>query len=116
MSRELFLTTTEAGISHSMLEDEQGRLVGFRSVGETDPVIERNKAMLTQNDGYTPDRSMRRVASIPYILIAKWLNEEGWNALDPANADRLMRKLNSSEYAHLRTAEGRLGMSNGVMR
>ena len=50
------------------------------------------------------------------VLINKWLQEEGWNALDPEHSDRLMRKLNSSEYAYLRTADGQLGMSNGVMR
>ena len=113
--RETFLLTTEQGISHYLVEDDQG-IAHFKAVGETDPVIERNKAMLTHNDGYTPSREMRRVASIPYILINKWIVEEGVNVLDPANADFLKKKLNDPDYAFLRTAEGRIGMSNGVLR
>jgi len=112
--KRTYLFTSSAGIQHWMREDENG--TSFEAVSETDPVIERNKAMLTHNDGYTADRSMRRVASIPYIIMHKWLNEEGWWALDPEHADKLAAKLNSSDWAHLRTAEGHLGVSNGMMR
>ena len=114
MTRKTFLLRSVQGLDHYMLEDENG--IRFETVGQTDPITERNKAMRTHNDGYTADRSMRRVASIPYILINKWLDEEGWNALDPANHDRLKRKLNDPDYAHLRTADGVIGMSNGVLR
>jgi hypothetical protein len=114
MARRTFLFKSSMGLDHYMIEDEDG--TRFETIGHTDPVIEANKAMATQNDGYSPSRELRRVASIPFILINKWLQEEGWNALDPEHSDRLMRKLNSSEYAYLRTADGQLGMSNGVMR
>lgn len=113
--KEKFLLTTEQGVSHYQGIDENG-IIYHRAVGETDPVIERNKAMRNHNDGYSPSRELRRVASIPFILINKWLVEEGWNALDPDNADRLMRKLNDPDLAYLRTADGQLGMSNGVLR
>lgn len=109
-----FLLTSSAGIDHYMVEDENG--TSFASVAHTDPVIERNKAMVTHNDGYTQDRTMRRVASIPYIIGLKWWNEEGWWFLDPECADKLAAKLNSSDWAHLRTAEGHLAVSNGVLR
>jgi hypothetical protein len=112
---EKFLLTTEHGISHYQGIDDNG-IIYHRSVGETDSVTELNKAMRTHNDGYSPSRELRRVASIPYILIHKWQVEEGWNALDPANADRLVRKLNDPDYAFLRTADGNLGYSNGVIR
>lgn len=111
---ELRLFRSAAGVDHSMIEDEGG--VRFRATQEVDPILERNKAMATHNDGYTPSRELRRVASIPFGLIYEWLVNEGWNALDPENHDRLRQKLNSSEYAHLRTADGQLGMSNGVLR
>lgn len=113
MSRS-FLFRSTAGIDHYMIQD--GNETRFEAVSPTDPVIERNKAMLTHNDGYTADRSMRRVASVPYIVGLKWLNEEGWWFLDPEHADKLAAKLNSSDWRHLRTAEGHLGVSNGMMR
>jgi len=101
------LFTSTAGIRHFIEDEEHGR---FRIVsrGDADPILERNKAMATHNDGYSPSRELRRVASIPIIVMLKWLNEEGWWALDPANEKKLKAKLNSSEYLYLRTARGRV--------
>jgi hypothetical protein len=112
--RRTFLFTSQAGVRHYMLEDENG--TRFEAIAPTDPIVERNKAMAAHNDGYAPDRSMRRVASIPYIVGLKWLNEEGWWFLDPECSDKLAEKLNSNEWQHLRTAEGRVAVSNGVLR
>jgi hypothetical protein len=78
--------------------------------------IDAAKAMATHNDGFNKARDIKRVAHIPDIIALKWLNEEGWWVHDPACADRLVRKLNDSDWAYLRTADGRIGYSNGVMR
>lgn len=75
---------------------------------DCDAILERNRAMYNHNDGYTPSRDIRRVASIPLELVYKWLNEEGWNAFDPHCADKLKQKLNDPAYLYLRTAPGRL--------
>jgi len=82
-------------------------------------ILDRNKAMANHNDGYTPSREMRRVAFIPAIVRQKWLIEEGWDCMntnDPDVAKKLVGKLNDSDWAHLRTAPGRIGVSNGVIR
>lgn len=109
-----YLFRSSAGIDHWMIQD--GDDTRFASTQDTTAILDRNKASLTHNDGYSESRELRRVASVPYIIALKWLNEEGWWMFDPACADKLAAKLNSSEYAHLRTAEGRVGVSNGVMR
>ena len=83
---------------------------------DVEAALDRNKAMAAHNDGYSPSRELRRVAHIPDIVRLKWLNEEGWDCLAAENADRLVRKLNDADWRHLRTAEGRVGLSNGVMR
>jgi hypothetical protein len=106
MSQTAPLITTEAGITHSMTFDE-GRIV-FSASQDTDAVIEANKAMLTHNDGYSPSRELRRVASIPLVILYKWMHEEGWDPFDRRHADRLARKLNDPDWAHLRTAPGRV--------
>lgn len=80
------------------------------------PLLDQNKAMANHNDGYSQSRELRRVASIPAVVRLKWINEDGFDCMDPANQDKLARKLNDPDYAYLRTAEGRLGVSNGVMR
>lgn len=75
---------------------------------DCDDILDRNKSLYTHNDGYSPSRELRRVASIPLTLVYEWLEKEGWNAFDPAHADRLKKKLNDPEYLYLRTAPGRL--------
>lgn len=115
MPDPLYLFRSSAGIDHWLVDADNGGH-RFASTQATDDILDRNKAMATHNDGYTPSRDIRRVASVPYIVALKWLNEEGWWMFDPDHADKLAAKLNSSEWAHLRTAEGRLGVSNGVMR
>lgn len=45
------------------------------------------------------------VASIPAVLIAKWLTEEKLDIYNPDHAERLKQKLNSREYMYLRTSE-----------
>jgi hypothetical protein len=116
MRRRLF--RSHAGLDHFIVQDADG--TRFETVGETDPIVERNKAMATHNDGYSPSRELRRVASIPYIVGLKWRNEEGWWFLDaghdPDVARKLAEKLNDPEWRHLRTAEGRIGVSNGGLR
>lgn len=112
------LFRSSAGLDHWM--EMEGRDARFFATQDVAPILEQNKAMATHNDGYSKSRELRRVASIPYILMHKWLQEEGWWAMDAAKdpdvAKKLAAKLNSSEYAYLRTAEGRVGVSNGVIR
>lgn len=112
------LFRSSAGVDHWMIE-ENGR-TRFAASQDVAPILERNKAMATHNDGYSQSRDLRRVASIPYGVMLKWLNEEGWWAMDadkdPDVAKKLVAKLNTNEYEYLRTAEGRVGVSNGQIR
>lgn len=112
------LWRSEGGTAHYWRDTEDGAEI--KSVTDVAPIIEHNKKLLNENDGWTPSREMRRAFSIPLALIHKWQVEDGVNALDsafnPDVAAWLARKLNDPDYAHLRTAPGRLGMSNGVLR
>ena len=78
------------------------------TVQDVEPILERNKQLSNASDGYTPSRDMQLAASIPLVIWMKWLTEEGWNAFDPENQDKLKAKLNSSDWLYLRTAPGRL--------
>lgn len=111
-----YLFTDGLGIRHS-LEITSDNKVLLHATQPNDAILERNKAMALHNDGYTPSREMRRVATIPANIRMLWLQEEGWDAYRPdLYADKLMEKLNSAEWEYLRTAPGRVGVSNGVMR
>ncbi|WP_269715766.1 hypothetical protein [Caulobacter sp. NIBR2454] len=107
--------TSSYGIHHSRRVNGDGS-VSYAASQDVEAILDHNKKLATENDGWNKTRDMRRVASIPIMLLMKWQAEEGWDAFDPHNADRLAKKLNDPDYAHLRTAPGRIGYTNGVMR
>lgn len=108
--REILRFTSDMGVEHRILKDEAG-VCHDVATQENDPTLDRNRAMATHNDGYTPDRTMRRVASIPLTLVLKWKLEEGWDAFNPHHAHKLAQKLNDPQYLYLRTADGQLGLT-----
>ena len=36
------------------------------------PILEHNKELYDQNDGYSPDKGLKRIASIPTIILEIW--------------------------------------------
>ena len=82
----------------------------LHSVQDVEPFLEQNKLDYNDgSDGWSPSRELQRVASIPNILIEKWLREEGIDVYNDNHWPAVVRKLNSSEYRHLRTGSGWLG-------
>lgn len=71
------------------------------------PILEENKRLQTMNDGYSPSRDIRRVASIPKIVVEQWM-KEGVNIFDRNCRAEIKRRLNDPENLWLRTAPGRV--------
>ena len=79
------------------------------------PIIEHNKKLYTQNDGYSADKGLKRIASIPTIVLEIWAkeynkdqNNGNWFALPKDVQTKILKeKLNSSDYRYFRTAPGR---------
>ena len=79
------------------------------------PILDHNKKLYTQNDGYSADKSLKRIASIPIIILEIWAkeynkdqNKGNWFALPKDVQTKILKeKLNSSDYRYFRTAEGR---------
>ena len=71
-------------------------------------ILDANKIARDQAQGRRMGE-MQRVASIPSIVVMEWM-KEGINVLAPNREDlkRMKKKLNSPEYAYLRTGGGRL--------
>lgn len=105
------LLRSSSGVDHFLRQEADGS-VHVESHQDVQFILDVNKAMATHNDGYTKDRTMRRVARIPIIELMKWKVEEGWDPLAPENEDKLAAKLDSIEYRYLRTAPGRLGKTH----
>jgi hypothetical protein len=102
---------SSAGVKYTFEDDpETGDLI-VRGYQDCYDILELNKAMLTENDGYTKDRSMRRVASIPALVRNKVLIQTngGVDLWRPETDEKWYKKfLNDSDNKLLRTAPGRL--------
>lgn len=88
-------------------ESEDKTYIG--RVQDCEPIVENNKRLQTMNDGYSPSRELRRVASIPLTVFENWLKADGltWPAycsMDKrSQAQYRAKRLMSSDWRHLRT-------------
>lgn len=98
----------ENGVSWQIRDD--GKTTEMLATADVTDHLEQNKAMMNHNDGYSPSRELRRVASIPAIIILKWKEELGvdFYSTDPEQKRKVRQLLNSNEYLFLRTAPGRI--------
>jgi hypothetical protein len=73
------------------------------------PFIARNTRDRNAADKHAAWGETARVASIPAVVVLQWM-KEGINVMAPNKDDlkRMKKKLNSPEYAYLRTGGGRL--------
>jgi hypothetical protein len=90
-----------------IVDEAEKRLIA-RFTQDVEPNLDLNKALYNSNDGYSRSREIRRVASIPLVIVEKWMNEDGINVYNKNHREAVRRKLNSNEYLWLRTAPGRV--------
>jgi hypothetical protein len=79
----------------------------IRSTQDVEPIIENNKRLYNDGDGYSPSREWKRAASVPNIIIEQWM-KKGINAYKYEDTPKILAMLDSPEYRFLRTAPGRL--------
>lgn len=105
---------TESDVA-TTIRRENGRIVVKRTQ-DVEGYLEQNRREFNEAPSWRPyasgsvDRPMRKVASIPNIVAEAWL-KEGVNIFDPSPEmqKKVAEKLNSNEYAYLRTYPGRVG-------
>ena len=100
-----------AGVTTTFHYDEDGDKSIIETTQDVEPILEANKAMQADGDGYTPSRDLKHIASIPLVIVQKWMEEDGVNFLalgKPEKRAYLRRKLNDPEYLYLRTSPGKL--------
>lgn len=90
--------------------DSDGRVI-FESVQDVEPILESNREKRRIDDGYTKDRTMKRVGRIPLVMVEKIMREKGWNPLHPSNSERLLQLLDDPDYSHFKTSDGRAARS-----
>ena len=96
----------------TIYHQEKDKVVIERNI-DYKPIVEHNKKLYTENNGYSKSKDLKRVASIPTLVLEIWTKEyngdSNWFAL-PSDVQKqiLKKKLNSSEFQFFRTAPGRL--------
>jgi hypothetical protein len=86
--------------------DRGERLIVAQSIQDVEPILERNKILrsMPQKSGWG-----RHVASIPNVILVRWLNEEhargrtGLRLFTREFEEVVKRKLADPDWAYLRT-------------
>lgn len=93
------------GIARKVHYDPSERTLTFNVIQDVEPILERNKALRSEKQ--TGD--LRHVASIPNVILTRWLNEE-WERgnttiriLGPEMDALVERKLKDPDWKWLRT-------------
>tara|TARA_Y100000593_G_C4244020_1_gene303689 strand:- start:757 stop:1077 length:321 start_codon:yes stop_codon:yes gene_type:complete len=72
-------------------------------------ILDYNKHIQNENQSeYRRNRDMWHIASIPQVVILKWLHEDGIDVFNDDHLDDVVKKLNDPEWAHLRTIRGNM--------
>ena len=79
----------------------------IRKTQDVEPVLDRNQAMATHNDGWNNDKTIRRAAAIPNVVLDEY-RRKGINLLRHEFKDELHKMLNDIDYRKLRTAHWRV--------
>ena len=101
-------------ITETFLDNGNEGVVQKRSL-DIKPIIEDNKRLYNQNDGYSPDKGLKRIATIPTIILEIWCkeyhkdqNKGNWFDLPRVIQQKILReKLNSSDYRYFRKSSGK---------
>jgi hypothetical protein len=94
---------TDTATYHDYDEMEDRTIITTKQ--NLDDIFRSNKAAFNGYDRHLARASeMRRVASIPNVVIEKWLTEDGVNVYNPDHWPAVRRKLNSAENRFLRTS------------
>ncbi len=84
--------------------DRGERSITAETVQDVAPILELNKAR--QNAGPRQSDWGRHIATIPNVVLVKWLNEEGanvWRMSGDEFGRFIRRKLDDPDWRHLRT-------------
>ena len=95
-------------MKRELIDDPSEKRIIAKVSDDVGDQLDFNRDLYNSGDGYSPSRDLRRVASIPLVIVEKWKNELGVDVFNKDHASAVRRLLNSNEYLYLRTAPGRV--------
>jgi hypothetical protein len=99
------MSDLKAHIQHDEMDDK----LHIAHAQDVSPIIRSNRKSFNASEKSDKWGDWNRVASIPAVVVMEWM-KEGINVMAPTYEDqkKIKKKLNSPEYAYLRTRKGRL--------
>lgn len=90
--------------------DHKEENVVLHNTQDIQPILEMNKMEMNGDSPYGVQNNpeLRKVASIPLIIIEKWKRELGVDIMDKNDMPKVKKLLNDPEYRWLRTHESTL--------
>lgn len=97
----------DGNVMTTYIHDEASDLLVIKTSADVEANIEANKREYNDNL-HSRFGDMKRVASIPVVVMEKWIAEDGINYMAPEHKDALRRKLNDPDNRFMRTMPGKL--------
>ena len=97
----------------TFINEEMDKKVAIVEELKIDSHLKHNKELYNLNDGYSPSRGLKRVASIPILALQIWAEEatgdNNWFHLPKETQNKILKKkLNGNEYQYFKTAPGNI--------
>ncbi len=104
------MTNTKNPISTTLTYDHTTDHVVQRRQQDVAPLLELNRKELNGDipGGNKIGKDMRKVASIPLIVIEMWKSQYGVDIYNKNDFPKIKKLLNSPEWQALRTSEGKI--------
>lgn len=98
---------SDPGLHREWIDHEDGTFT-VTQIEDASALLERNKQIRNNHDGYTPSRDMQFIGTITPNIHAEFL-ARGIDLYHPAFEPELRRYLNDPDYRGFRTGEGYIG-------
>lgn len=97
----------DPGIKRQWIDNEDGTYT-VSEQQDLQPLLDRNRAIQNNHDGYTPSRDMQFIGTISETVHAQFL-ANGINLYKPEFEPELRKYLNDPDYRGFRTGLGHIG-------
>jgi hypothetical protein len=98
---------SDDGITRQWVDHEDGKIT-ITETQDVAPLIEANRLIQNNHDGYTKSRDMQFIGRIPANIIKDYA-DRGINLFHPMHEPELRALLNDPDYRGFRTGLGHIG-------
>lgn len=106
MSRRLFDHDEVYGQTEFFHYDSATGDFTIETTQDVEPILDENARQRNSGDGFTPSRDMRKIATIPLVVLQLWKEKYGLDWMNRNHAKAIREKLNDADWRYLRTAPG----------